>query len=145
MKGIGFWNADEVPYGLFSNFAETPIVIDGDRFLTVEHYFQAEKASSSGQRKWVMESPTPKVAKARGRDVILRPDWEQVKDGVMYTALVAKAQQSKVFKDLLLSTADAELFEDSPFDYYWGVGRDGSGKNMLGKLLMKLRQELRSA
>ena len=46
------------------------------------------------------------------------------------------------FRDLLLITGDANIHEDSPRDYYWGVGKDHSGKNMLGKLLMEIRSQI---
>jgi len=69
-------------------------------------------------------------------------DWEEVKDGIMLDALRLKFTQHSELKELLLSTGDEEIIEDSPIDSYWGCGSDGEGKNMLGKLLMKLRSEL---
>lgn len=144
MKVIQFWGPDEVPYGLFSNFANTPLIIDGDSFPTAEHYFQAAKTNQSIDRKRIMEAPSPRLAKNLGRQVQLRADWEKVKDSIMKKVLREKAKQSKEFSDLLLSTGDAALVEASPFDYYWGKGRDGSGFNKLGQLLMELRSELAS-
>jgi len=139
---IKFWGPDH-EYGIFSNFAESPIVIDGDYYPTVEHYFQAAKAADSAQRKYVMESPTPKVAKARGREVTLRSDWEREKCSIMMRGLQAKAQQCPEFRAALLSTGEEELIEASPFVYYWGEGRDHSGRNMLGELLVDVRQMIK--
>jgi len=139
---IKFWGPDE-KYGLFSNFANTPLVIDGDHYPTAEHYFQAMKTVNSADWKRIVEAYSPKDAKHLGRKVQMREDWETVKCTVMMTVLQEKAQQCPAFRELLLSTGDEELIEDSPFDYYWGCGRDGSGRNMLGELLMDVRTELR--
>ena len=73
-----------------------------------------------------------------------RPDWEQVKEDVMYKALQAKFSQHNDLRKLLLDTGERTLIEHSPHDSYWGDGGDGSGKNKLGELLMKLRDEVRS-
>ena len=62
----------------------------------------------------------------------------------MYRALKAKFKQNDKLKEqLLFATGDEELIEDSPYDYYWGIGRNKTGKNRLGILLMKLREELK--
>ncbi len=62
---------------------------------------------------------------------------------MMYKALLAKFSQNEELKDLLEMTRNRELVEDSPYDSYWGVGGAGSGENRLGKLLMKVRDDLR--
>ena len=139
---IRFWNPD-TPNGIFSNFAATPIVIDGDRYPTVEHYFQSQKASDSYDWKAIKEAATPKLAKQLGRGVKLSTDWETKKCSVMLIGLQEKARQCLEFRQALLDTGDEELIEASPFDYYWGEGRDGSGRNMLGELLMDVRQMIK--
>ena len=55
----------------------------------------------------------------------------------MYSALRAKYARHEGPRELLLSTGGAKLAETSPHDFFWGRGRDGSGKNTLGSLLMK--------
>lgn len=75
-------------------------------------------------------------------DVRLRADWDQVKDDIMYKALHAKFTQNAHLLEVLLGTGDKEIIEASPRDAYWGWGKDQKGVNMLGKLLMKLRDEL---
>ena len=72
-----------------------------------------------------------------------RSDWEAVKIDVMYKALLLKFSQNPELSELLLLTGERELIEHSPYDSYWGDGGDGTGENHLGKLLMKLRRELR--
>lgn len=59
----------------------------------------------------------------------------------MMKALRVKFNHNIDLKNKLINTGDVELVEDSPYDYYWGVGRKGTGKNRLGILLMELRQE----
>jgi ribA/ribD-fused uncharacterized protein len=89
---------------------------------------------------------TPKQAAEMGRDRKrpLRADWEQVKDEVMRQAVRQKFRTHKDIRQLLLDTGDEELIENAPGDYYWGCGADGSGKNMLGKILMEVRAEMRA-
>ena len=79
----------------------------------------------------------------RQRSRPLRPDWEDVKDDVMRVAVRAKFTQHEELRELLLSTGDEELVEHTTNDAYWADGGDGTGKNMLGKILMEVRAELR--
>ncbi len=72
-----------------------------------------------------------------------RPDWEEIKDEVMYRAVLAKFKAYAELTELLLSTRQEEIIEKSTKDYYWGCGADGTGKNRLGKILMKVREDLR--
>ncbi len=71
----------------------------------------------------------------------IRPDWDSVKTSVMLTVLRAKFA-IPYLRNLLLKTGTAELVEDSPFDSFWGIGHDGKGQNMLGRLLMQIREEV---
>lgn len=80
------------------------------------------------------------AAKANG--VHMDPQWDARKLAVMEKALAAKFYQNERLKKLLLDTGDAEIVEDSPRDSYWGIGKDGTGSNMLGKLLEKVRGKL---
>jgi len=73
----------------------------------------------------------------------LRDDWEQVKDDVMRRAVLKKFETHEAARELLLSTDDQDIVENAPGDCYWGIGKDGSGKNMLGKILMEVRATLR--
>lgn len=77
-------------------------------------------------------------------NVRLRPDWEQVKQLIMYDGIRAKFQQHTSLLQLLLDTNELVIIENSPRDSYWGIGKDGNGENHLGKLLMSLRQEFKS-
>ena len=80
----------------------------------------------------------------RSREHPIRRDWEQAKDDVMRTAVRRKFETHAGLREQLLATGDEELVEDSPNDYYWGRGRNGTGMNVLGRILMEVREELRS-
>jgi N-glycosidase YbiA len=129
------------PFGCFSNFSKHPITVDGIVFKTTEHYFQAHKFLDVKNRQDVVNAPTPREAANIGRDRNrpLRKDWEVVKNGIMYDALVLKVTQHPEILELLIGTGDAQIIEDSPVDSYWGCGADGKGLNMLGKCWMKVR------
>lgn len=72
----------------------------------------------------------------------IAPDWNTKKLQVMKMTLMAKFEQNADLKKLLLSTGNSVLVEDSPKDYFWGVGKNKTGQNMLGKLLMEVKSEL---
>ena len=79
----------------------------------------------------------------RDRTHPLRSDWESVKDDIMQQAVLKKFETHADLRKILLSTGDEEIVENSPIDYYWGCGKDGSGKNKLGLVLMTVRKLLR--
>lgn len=142
---ILFYRSNEVPYGPFSNFdTKHPIRLKDKVWPSTEHYFQAQKFAGTEHEEAVRLVSKPRDAAAMGRDrsLPLRPDWESVKDDVMRDAVRAKFTQHVDMKRLLLSTGDAELVEHTTNDSYWADGGDGSGKNMLGKILMEIRSEL---
>lgn len=80
----------------------------------------------------------------RNRSLPLRSDWEQVKDNVMRKTVLQKFKTHADIREILLTTGDEVLVENSPIDYYWGCGKDGSGKNKLGQILMEVREVLRN-
>lgn len=94
------------------------------------------------EQEMVRNLPSPRDAKFAGSHVTLRKGWIDRRNEVMLTALRAKFTQHEDLREKLLSTGDAILHENSPWDKYWGyVG--GIGLDMLGKLLMQVREELR--
>jgi N-glycosidase YbiA len=144
---IYFYKVGE-PYGCFSNFSPHPIQIDGLDWQTVEHYYQSHKfvgTEDEGLIQLIRHVPTPEQAAALGRDRTrkLRPDWEQVKQQVMWQGVLTKFLTHSDIQAILLETGDELIVEDSPTDYYWGCGQDQTGQNQLGKTLMKVRQEIR--
>ena len=73
-----------------------------------------------------------------------RADWQEIKDRIMFEACLAKFSQNPRLWELLESTGDCHLVERSPKDKYWGDGGDGTGRNMMGVTLMKVRQHIRA-
>lgn len=134
-------------FGEFSNFAPFPITLDGQTWPTSEHYFQAMKFEDAAYREKIRKTNSPMLAArlGRSRKQKLRRDWESVKVGVMRVAVSAKFTQHPELRALLLSTGDAKLVEHTVNDNYWGDCGDGSGKNMLGRILMELREAMRKS
>jgi ribA/ribD-fused uncharacterized protein len=132
-------------YGCFSNFAAYPIRLGGKTWPTSEHYFQGQKFENEGHVEAIRTAKSPMIAARMGRDRSkpIKKDWEAIKVTVMTAAVRAKFTQHQGLRSKLLDTGDARLVEHSEKDAYWGDGGDGSGKNMLGQILMRIRAELR--
>jgi ribA/ribD-fused uncharacterized protein len=134
------------PYGFLSNFAPFPVEVDGKTWPTTEHYFQAQKFAGRVEEEQVRKAPSASEAARLGRKLAgLRPDWDAVKDEVMLKAVRAKFTQHPDLRRQLLETGDRKLVEHTSNDSYWADGGDGSGRNRLGELLMRVRAELGSA
>lgn len=138
--------ADE--YGCFSNFSPHRIYLAEREWPTVEHYYQAHKFLGTPDEA-IMErihaAPTPEDAAQLGRDRqrTPRPDWDKLKVPLMYEAVTVKFLSHADIQEILLDTGDERLVENSPVDYFWGCGKEGTGKNHLGRILMKVRAEIR--
>lgn len=130
-------------YYFLSNFYPAKVTYEGFTYNNNEAAFQAQKVLSIDGKSAFTEL-SPADAKKKGRRVRLRPDWEQVKDGIMEEIVRAKFTQNPDLKQQLLLTGNAELIEGNTWnDCYWGVdARSGIGQNHLGKILMKVREEL---
>ena len=141
---INFYHFNE-PFGEFSNFARFPIRLRGKAWPTSEHFFQAQKFEDAKVRAAIRRVKSPMIAARMGRDRKhrLRRDWDSARVAVMREGLRAKFTQHDDLRRLLLSTGDAAIVEHTERDDFWGDGGDGSGANMLGRLLMELRGELR--
>ncbi|AFZ44620.1 hypothetical protein PCC7418_2473 [Halothece sp. PCC 7418] len=145
---IYFYKADQ-PYGCFSNFSPHPVTIDGKQWPTVEHYYQAHKLLGTPDQplmEMIRQVATPEEAAAIGRDRArtIRADWKTAKRSVMWRGVLTKFLTHLDLQQTLLKTGEEWLIEDSPRDYYWGCGKDGSGQNELGKMLMQVRTQIRN-
>lgn len=159
--------------GIFSNYWSIPggFVYQNIRYPTSEHAFQAAKFDYPGSSerskeyaKIISQQSTPNKARILAlqkigggykwrtdlnpiiteySDVLLRPNWDGVKVKVMHDILTAKFTQCKQCQDTLFATGDRYIAEASPRDNLWGTGKDGTGQNYLGRLLMMIRDELR--
>lgn len=135
------------PYGWMSNFSPHGVDLDGRYWPTVEHFFQAAKFTTTDppHADAIFRAMKPKQAAELGRDRRhpIAPDWEAVKEDVMRRGVRKKFETHTEIRAQLLATGDEELVEASPIDFYWGAGKDGSGKNRLGVILMEVRAALR--
>ena len=131
--------------GSYRIFARYPVMMSGKQWPTSEHYFQAQKFSDDAVRAKIRRAGSPSIAAQIGRDRRnpLRCDWESVKVQLMRDVVLAKFSQHETLRELLLETGNAELVERTDRDSFWGDGGDGSGKNMLGRILMEVRDTLR--
>ena len=143
-------NCFDGEFAFLSNFHPSMITDGNEWFPTVEHYFQAAKTETTEEYKAIAAALTPGQAKRLGRNVTLRTDWEEVKEQVMLDAL-RKKFEIPALREMLLITGDEELVEGNTWhDNYWGNCtcdrcKNIEGKNKLGKLLMQVREEIRSS
>lgn len=149
MNEIRFYRASEKPFGVFSNLYRREIEFEGETFATSEHAYQAGKPRKPAVRKWLMEAPSPALLAMAAHGLYywdVAPGWSTSKFDRMRAVLRAKFTQHPDLLELLLGTGEARLVEaatvDSEVNRLWGEV-NGVGRNMLGKLLMELRAELR--
>ncbi|KAJ7196834.1 hypothetical protein GGX14DRAFT_472937 [Mycena pura] len=143
---ILFYNKDE-PYYEFTNFSPHPVYYDNRRYPTSEHVFQSFKflphrPDMAEHIRTCSEQPRDVFSAAHRFHADVRPDWGTVRIPMMDEVLLKKFTQHSRLTQLLLSTGDAELIENSPQDSFWGIGADGQGRNELGKALQRLRSKL---
>jgi ribA/ribD-fused uncharacterized protein len=132
------------PYRFLSNFSPAEIEFEGVKYPTVEHAYQSAKTLDMTDRRRIAALPTPAKAKAAGRALKLRDDWERVKFDVMEQCVRQKFTRHADLRRQLLDTGDATLEEGNTWgDRVWGVYQ-GQGDNRLGKILMKVREELQA-
>lgn len=110
---------------------------------SVEHLYQAAKTNDFGWKARVLQAPTAAAAKRLGRKAPQRSDWNEIKLQVMEDFVTQKFFANPDLATRLVATRDEELVEVNWWgDIFWGVCR-GNGQNHLGKILMKVRQELK--
>jgi ribA/ribD-fused uncharacterized protein len=133
-------------YRFLSNFYPAAVDLDGSTYPTVEHAYQAAKSLEPSTQAKVKRAPRPGDAKRLGRQIRLRPDWEDVKVGIMRDLVRQKFTSHPDLRARLLATGDAELVEGNYWhDTFWGQCPVGTGFNHLGRILMEVRAELRES
>ena len=173
IETVSFFKPTEYPGNFFSNYSKHPIIYKGINYPTSEHLFQAMKfmgPNATNEDKEYAEiirnQNTPNKAKRlagqRGvgggrpwqrelnaivqkykNKARLRPDWERIKDNLMYEIVKMKTQAHMGIKNELIKTGNKLIVENSPRDSYWGIGSDGKGRNQLGKTWMRIRNEMK--
>ena len=140
---IGFYPRE---FYCLDNFSSFKVEWDGYLYASLEEAYQTAKFLKSAPeiaekiKKSHSAHEAQKIAFANKDKV--RSDWQEVKLTIMEELLRKKLQQNPYVKQKLLQTKDYIIVEDSPKDNFWGWGKDRTGENHLGKLWMKLRDEL---
>lgn len=135
-------------YSFLSNFYAAQTVYDGLRYPTSEHAYQAAKSLDDADKIAILQASTPDDCKKLGRQIKIRPDWEEIKDDVMYE-IVKNKFRNPGLATKLLRTGDEQLCEGNYWhDNYWGACecpkcRLLPRRNQLGKTLMRVREELK--
>ena len=152
---VTFRKTNEQPFGALSNMSDGYLlVVNGERIKTSEALYQACRFPRKSQvQRLIIAEASPMAAKMRSkphRKECNRPDWDDVRVELMRWCLRVKLACNWVkFGRLLLATGDRPIVEDSPKDRFWGAVADKEepamleGQNVLGRLLMELRDELR--
>jgi ribA/ribD-fused uncharacterized protein len=143
---MSIWFYSKSPeHGWLSNFSEHGFTLDGVRWPSVEHFYQAQKYVGTEAAERIRQADSAPIARKIGQDRSLHPraDWDSVKEEVMRRAIWAKFEQNRQLRELLLATGDEELVHESRSDRFWGRNRDGAGENRLGAILIEVRQSLR--
>lgn len=151
-----FWGSQDI----YSNWHPCQFSIDGVQYFNVEQYMMAEKARLFGDKaaeQLILQTQDPRRIKALGRSVRGYDDarWAAVRMEVVERACLAKFGQNERLHEQLLATQDKTLVEASPVDSLWGIGLSSHdpraldpeqwlGDNLLGLVLMKVRQQLRA-
>ncbi len=136
----------ETSYFCFSNFSAYKLTFKGVTYPTSEHAYHAQKFEDESIIDEIKNANSPLDAidvALKYKDKV-KLNWNELKIDTMCEILREKVKQNHYVKDILLGTGNEEIIEDSPDNYFWGSGKDGSGQNNFGKVLMKIREELKS-
>ena len=140
MKTINSFSGD---FEFLSNFYPCLISYELDLYPTIEHAFQAAKTFNTKDRYLIRNSITPGKAKKLGRKVSLRSDWNDVRIPIMTELILQKFTFFKDLENKLINTENSILIEGNHWgDTFWGVC-NGIGENNLGKILMKVREQIK--
>ena len=142
---IGFYPRE---FYCFDNFSSFKVKYDGYLYSSVEEAYQAlgfkESAPNIYQEIINCYSAHEAQKIAYANKDKRRKDWDEIKVGIMEELLRCKIEQNPYVKKKLLETKDYTIVEDSPKDSFWGWGEDRNGNNQLGKLWMKIRDEIKN-
>lgn len=131
------------PFGFCSNFYPCKFYLYSKWWTNVEAAYQAKKCVNQEDFELIWNAKSPREARNLGQKVKLIDGWDTIKYCIMLECVLAKFLQNPNLAAELLTSGDEELVEDSTVDYYWGCGKDGSGLNMLGKVLTEVRSILK--
>ncbi|MEU4848323.1 GTP cyclohydrolase II [Streptomyces gilvosporeus] len=129
-------------WAFLSNYYPVVVEFEGVFYPSVEHAYQAAKSTDPEIRDRIRSTLDPDRAKELGRAHLDRPDWDDAKVPVMRQVVAAKFS-GPYFSEKLLESGEARLVEGNAWgDTFWGEC-EGVGENVMGQILMDLRDELR--
>jgi ribA/ribD-fused uncharacterized protein len=138
----------EQDFYVLSNFSAFNLQWGGHTYPTSEHAYQAAKFTGVRDdiARLIAAAPSAHEAfkLAEQHKEFRRPTWDRIKVQTMRYILHAKLEQHEYVRRKLLATGDRELVENSWRDDFWGWGPNRDGQNVLGKLWMQVRDELRA-
>lgn len=131
--------------GYLANYSNHGFWKNGIYYKTVEHYYQSEKFSNPLVKEKIIHAATPKEASIIGRDRNNKriPRFRKIKNRVMYEGILEKFRQNRAIAYKLIETRTQSIAEATVDEYYWGIGKDKSGQNVIGKILEKVREEIK--
>lgn len=133
------------PLGYLANYSNHGFYKDGIYYKTVEHYYQSKKFDNIEIINKIINAETPKEASNIGRDRgnIRIDNFKSIKNSVMFDGIYEKFSQNTDIRNKLIQTGNAIIREKTIDEYYWGVGKDLSGSNNIGRILMNVREVLK--
>lgn len=137
----------EQDFYVLSNFSSFQVALWDMVFMTSEHAYHWRKFYETdafvAMKIFCASSAHESLAIATRERGKRRKDWDAVKVDIMREIIRAKAAQHEYVRRKLLATGERELVENSWRDDFWGWGPNKDGQNVLGKLWMEVRAELR--
>ena len=134
------------PLGYLANYSNYGFYDKNIYYKTVEHYYQSQKFDDKVLKNKVINAKTPKEASIIGRDRNnkLKNNWKNIKQDVMLKGVLLKFRQNIDILVKLLNTGDEKIIENTVDEYYWGCGKNKTGENNFGKILVKARNVLKN-
>ena len=133
-------------YNYLSNYSNYGFYINNIFYKTVEHYYQSEKYLDNEIKQKIINAPTPKEASMLGKEQEnkIRKDFKLIKNDVMYKGIYEKFIQNKSIMYKLIETRNKTIVEKNVEEYYWGTSKDEPSDNNIGKILMKVRTDIKN-
>jgi len=131
--------------GYLANYSNHGFSIDGVYYKTVEHYYQAMKFDNEEIKNRIINAETPKEASNIGRDRNNKriDNFKDIKNDIMFNGILEKFRQNRDIAYKLVETRKALIAEATIDEYYWGIGKDKSGQNNIGKILVQVRERIK--
>lgn len=136
-------------YDPLNNWSAHQVKLWGKTFPTAEHAFHYRKYTETAPEiaRKILKAPSPWAAmqiRRKYKKEVRQDWWGSVELGIMTEIIRAKVEQNEDVRQCLIATGSKKIIENSPWDEFWGNGPDKKGKNMLGVIMMEVREELKA-